>query len=100
MKVYALRDKNTKLYLPWGKHARNNSRENFTTSDKPRIFNTKKSASNARTAWLAGIWRMTGGYINYTGEYDSSLEPRPVTGRIKENIEIVTFELIEIESLI
>ena len=92
MKAFALRDKKTGLYLPWGRHNRHNSWEEFTSEDRPRLFNTKRAAVNTKTAWSFGKWR----WLGY-GE-DAALEPtgfkcehRPTT-----EIEIVEFNLVEV----
>lgn len=89
MQAWALRAKATGLYLPWGKHNRNNSWEEFTSVDRPRLFNTKRSAVNTLIAWRYGGWHWRG-----YGE-DTCLEPvRTKTVRNIE-IEIVSFEMSE-----
>lgn len=90
MKAWALRDKQTGLYLPWGAHNRNNSWEEFTSVDRPRLFNSKRAAVNTLTAWRYGKWSWRG-----SGE-DCSLEPSRYKSdhRPKAEIEIVEFDLV------
>ena len=91
MKAFALRDKETGLYLIWGRNKRGNSKAKFISALYPRLFNTKREAVNCKTAWKSGIWSH-----NYDG--DSSLEPRFIKDRKEMNIEIVEFNLIEKEA--
>lgn len=89
MQAWALRAKATGLYLPWGNHNRNNSAEEFTSADRPRLFNSKTAAINTITAWRFGRWRWSG-----YGE-DVGLEPHATKTDRKIEIEIVEFELKE-----
>jgi len=97
MKAWALRDKGTKLCLPWGKHNRHNSWEEFTSENKPRLFNSKRAASNAKIAWMQGKWRIYTSYNSF--EYgESSVEPKFIKERKEKEIEIVEFDLTEKEA--
>lgn len=95
MKAFALRDKSTGMYLPWGKKNKNNSWTEFNTMLYPRLFNTKRCAVNARVAWRAGKWGWWG-----TNSFDgsSTLEPKYVKERKEAEIEIVEFDLKEKEA--
>lgn len=52
MKAWAVRNKHTKLYIPWGPSQRSNSYEEPTSVDKPRLFLSKRGAQNMLTSWL------------------------------------------------
>lgn len=98
MRAWALRDSATGLYLPWGEHNRNNSRQVFDSKDRPRIFNSKRAAVNTRTAWKFGVWKVQSVMHSYFGvdEGDYSLEPIAADGRQDVKIEIVEFDLVEV----
>lgn len=98
MKVWALRNKETGLYIPMGEHGRNNSCMEPTSKDRPRLHTSKRAAVNTLTAWLAGKWRWTTNKDWESGIAESTLEPhKTITKRIKEDIEIVEFELVEVK---
>jgi len=93
MKAWALRDAETCLYIPWGKHNRHNSAQEFDSKDRPRLFTSKRAAVNTLTAWREGRWRMTG--IGYGEEGDYYPDPLPIEGRRLRKIEVVEFALVE-----
>lgn len=99
MKVWAIRDKNTKLYIPDSRSYK--SHEEATSSDRPRIYFSKRSVQNSLTAWLRGKWNQsTSGGYTYFGEPDYEIITEPVKdeSRKRENMEIVEFSLVELVS--
>ena len=94
MKSWALRATETGLYLPWGRSNRGNSMVEFTSIDRPRLFNSKRAAINTLTSWRFGKWRWSG-----HGE-NTSLEPSgyKCEYRLKLKIEVVEFELAEVKN--
>ena len=94
MKAWALRDTESGLYLPWGKHNRQNSWQEFDSKDRPRLFTSKRAAVSTVVAWRQGGWRTTGS-TSYYGEYDYYLEPKHIEGRDSRKIAIVEFDLTE-----
>lgn len=97
MRAWALRDSESKLYLAWGKRLRKNSHAEFTSVDAPRLFSTKRAASNAKVAWMAGKWRfVTSGNGD---DVDVYVEPRSIDGRKDRKIEVVEFLLQETEAV-
>jgi hypothetical protein len=91
MKVWAIRVKNTDLYLPY--KSRNHSRATPVSISilPPRWHATKRGAQNALTAWLQGVWHCRG--------YDEhcALSPKFMLGRERASMEIVEFTLREIQ---
>lgn len=69
----------------------------------PRLHLSKRSAQNTLTTWLLGRahWKaMPVTYDSYNGEYDGGdiiKTNQKVPTRLRENMEIVEFELIEKE---
>jgi hypothetical protein len=101
MKAFAIRDKNTKLYLTA-------KRGSFTFDEPkqgtPRLHLTKRSAQNTLTTWLLGYvdWHTTPtSYDPFNGDYDGGEVIRQYTKkehRKRENMEIVEFDLVEVKS--
>lgn len=91
MIIYAIRNKNTKLYLSEGKAL---SRTNARFSNVPRWFNKSAAAKNALNCWVLGIWR------NSIDSYGKQEGPQPPNkkpdDRNKEDLEIVAFKIKEI----
>lgn len=54
MMAWALRDRNTGLYLPWGVKGRSNSFAEFTSVDRPRLLNSLRSAQFLAKNWIRG----------------------------------------------
>ena len=99
MKAYALRDSESGLYLPWGNNLRHNSHAEFVSVDNPRLFNTKRAVTNARTAWLSGKWR---GVTVQHGEFGEDVDYYPAPFYMEERrdrkIEVVEFSLTEVRN--
>jgi hypothetical protein len=96
MEVFAIRVFGTTKYLPMRKKSRGFSYDEPTDEKPPRLFYTKRSAQNALTAWLQGVWEnhtVTSGY--YGEDVDVYPEPKKVEGRQREMMEIVKFQLHE-----
>lgn len=78
--------------------------DNHDVDSSPRLFLTKRGATNSLSAWLRGIWGKEQ-YVDSDGwEYPSYLvdtEPlvkqHPKIPRIKSEMKIVTLSLLEIE---
>lgn len=93
---WAIRQISTGKYLPmrW-KRARGYSFDEPSFAF-PRLFPSQRSASSALAAWLQGEWKMDS---LRSGEYGEEIErfwaPEPVEGRMREDFEIVQFELVE-----
>ena len=66
----------------------------------PRLMFTQRSAQNALSMWLQGEWRnvtsVPTGYFDDDGG-DSELVPsEPLVPRVREDMEIVLFALVEV----
>ena len=59
MKIYAIQNIETKLFLEAGKSM---ARTRAKFGSKPRLFNTKHAASNALSCWILGNWGSDEGY--------------------------------------
>jgi len=94
MKLWAVRNKHTKLYFPGYSSTRGSSFVEPTSKDRPRFHRTRFSASQTLAAWCRGYHiplKDNEGYGLFTYGY----KIRPVEGRKKEDFEIVEFNLIE-----
>lgn len=88
LKIYAVRNKLTKLFLSKGK-SRTQTAASF--SNKPRLFTTSSGAKNAMNAWSKGIWQI--GYTNTLEgpEYGGPEPPKnKPEDRKLEELEVVT----------
>lgn len=83
MKIYAIKNIQTGLYLSNGK-AMARTRAKFDS--KPRLFNTKSAASNALSCWLLGVW---GNHVDYEGNQDGPTPPNKVPDDRKEIAEFL-----------
>lgn len=101
MIIYAIRLKGTDKYLPyWYKEGNRIKKGSYSFTEPtneipPRFFVTKASAVNALTAWLSGKWAWRG--ANYIDGPEYNLEPKTITTRKKELMEIVSFKIKEIK---
>lgn len=100
MKTWAIRVKNTELYLPTARNSHSYSEP--TNIKYPRFHKSKRGAQNALIAWLQGHWiqKTTGGYT-WFGEPDfetATFVNEEVPDRKRENMEIVEFELKELKT--
>lgn len=104
--LYAIRHKPTGHYLPdpdrvqWRKsHV---EPVDCSGDTNPRLFHTELSAKRALSAWLQGKWKAdlsweSEGY-EYGGYYVQDTPcPDPVAHRVKDDMEIVPFHLLEIK---
>lgn len=102
MKAYAIKLKNTNKYLPilWRKRY-GFSHTEPTNEQLPRLFPTLRSAQNALTAWLQGKFETRTETSGMFGE-DVSIyvEAIKVEGRERKNMQIVTFTLREVGTII
>jgi len=62
----------------------------------PRIFYSKQSAMNALTAWLQGKFKVDTTYT-FAGEPDCAIIVDPQPHRVRSDMEIVTYQMIEVE---
>jgi len=69
MKIYAIKNTNSGLYLSEGKALAKTAAK---FSDKPRLFNNKRAATNAMNCWVLGIWRNS---IDSYGEQEGPCPP-------------------------
>jgi len=69
MKIYAIQNIETKLFLEPGK-AMARSRAKFGNS--PRLFTKKSAASNALNCWLAGVWH---NHVDFEGQPEGPMPP-------------------------
>jgi hypothetical protein len=100
MKTWAIRLKETDKYLPVSRGGNSYVEPTSSTISYPRLHKSKRGAQNALTAWLQGHWiqKTTGGY-SYFGEPDFETETfanKKIESRKRENMEIVEFDLIEV----
>ncbi len=99
MKLWAIRNKHTKLFIPTPRTHRGFSWETASSSDKPRLHWSKRAAQNALTAWLAGTWKnqFSGATYFEPPEYEgpAPFKPSPDDNRKREEMEIVEFSLEE-----
>lgn len=85
--LYAIRQKPTGFFLPHTEKAHSYSEPRPTK--QPRLFPGKKSADAALTQWLRG---------HHISEWDRDdgrilVGVEPVTGRVREDMEVVEMEL-------
>ncbi len=83
MKIYAIRKKNTELFISQAKGSANTS---ATLSKNPRLFVKRGSATQALDCWCMGKWSM-----RWEGDYYGLPEPpdkKPID-RDKNDFEIV-----------
>ena len=98
--IYAIRHKPTGHFLP----ARKSNRRGFSFDEPlpsggalgPRVFYSKQSAMNALTAWLQGKFKADTTY-SYEGEADYAITVDPQPHRVRSDMEIVTYQMIEVE---
>lgn len=83
MKVWAIRVKNTDKWLAYRKNGYTYA-EPEGGNKPPRFHVTKRGAQNALTAWLRG-------YYNFGGKYIKQER------RLREDMEIVEFDLVEVK---
>jgi hypothetical protein len=91
MKIYAIQNINTKLFLSEGKRL---ARTSADFSDKPRLFNNKRAATNAMTCWVLGIWRNK---IDDYGEQEGPSPPDKIPNDRKENSQFLKVVEAEVE---
>lgn len=108
MIVYAIRHKPCREWMPARMNKSGAGWSYWTpgsTDDKPfdahpRLFFTLQSARNALTMWLQGVWKRDqgndgGSYFNPPEYYDEMTVNAPPTPRVRANMEIVWFDLLE-----
>lgn len=97
MKTYAVRHKATGLFIPrlaTGKR-RGGSHLEPSNEREPRLFHNKLSASAFLSNWCQGIMK-TDEYINSSGNYEQTLKVIKQPHRIRSEMEIVEFDLVEV----
>jgi len=101
MDLWAVRKKGTNEYLPQVKRQHGFSFTEPTSIEKepPRLHFTEKAAHASLAQWLRGYHKKTrsGGYSNYSGEYDYEeyITVEPVAHRRLEDMEVVRFAALE-----
>lgn len=60
----------------------------------PRVFTTKRSATNALSSWLRGKVYHSSGYDGWDNEYYEGTDLVPVPSRKKDEMEIISVELV------
>lgn len=68
MKIYAIQNTNTGLFLSEGKYY---NRTSAKFSKSPRLFNNKRGATNAMNCWKLGTW------MNKIDSFGENLGPEP-----------------------
>src|SRR5882762_1696500 len=98
MKTYAVRQISTGLFIPRLKQGRRRGGSHLEPSNErePRLFHNKAAAKAFLGNWLQGKF-VDSGYQNGYGEYESDLKVIKQPHRIKEDMEIIEFELVEIK---
>ena len=98
MKVYAVRQKSTGLFIPrleTGKR-RGGSFLEPSNEREPRFFHNRAAAQAFLSNWLQGIFKTHRTTDWETGDTEPELEIVPQLHRKKEDMEIVEFECIEV----
>ena len=94
---YVLRHKPTGDTIPYahGRRGRGGSHVEPCNPefDRPRLFETARTAKAFLTLWLEGKITVSRGVDQYTGEYDENWHTEPVPTRTRETMEIVAVEL-------
>jgi hypothetical protein len=98
MKVYAIRQKSTGLFIPRLKsgHKRGGSHLEPSNEREPRIFHNALAARAFLSNWLRGVTKVT---VSTYPEPDYGTELIPQPHRIKEDMEIVEFVCTEIHPI-
>ncbi len=91
MKIYAIKNIQTGLYLSNGK-AMARTRAKFDS--KPRFFNNKAAASNALSCWLLGVWE---NHVDCEGIQDGPMPPNSAPNDRKEIAEFLKVVEAEVE---
>ena len=105
MKVWSIRDKRDGFYMP--AHMPSKQRGAYSSDEPrkdggeqgPRLFPSLQSARNSLTAWLAGKWKEDWNMnVDFEGISDEKYDLSPVKEphRLRENMEIVEFNLVEV----
>lgn len=96
MKTYAVRQISTGLFIPRLKPGKRRGGSHLEPSNirEPRLFHNKISARAFISNWCQGVFKLS--YPNsLDGECDITIIKQP--HRIKEDMEIVEFELVEVK---
>ena len=91
MKIYAIRNVKDGLYLSEGKALAKTAAK---FSDKPRLFNNKRAATNAMNCWILGIWRNK---VDIYGEQEGPCPPDIVPDDRKEVAEFLKIVEAEVD---
>lgn len=86
MKIYAIKNIKTGLYLSNGKAM---ARTKASFSEIPRLFNKKQAASSALNCWLLGVWH---NHIDFEGQLEGPCPPDKTPddrNNMKEDLKIV-----------
>lgn len=89
MEAFAIRKKNTNLFLPGGRR-RGFTNDELTDWEKkyPRLFSKKQGASQALRWWLKGICT-----VSYFGDDGEDWDTTKIESRKPEDMEIVKLRL-------
>lgn len=98
MNCYAVRQKSTGLFIPRLKVGRRRGGSHLEPSNErePRLFHNKISARAFLSNWFQGTFENYD-YQNSYGEYEQDVKITKQPHRIKEDMEIVEFLLVEIK---
>lgn len=92
MKVWAIRVKGTDKWLAYRRNGSYSYAEPEGGNIPPRFHVTKRGAQNALTNWLQGHYN-----FGWSGYQTTRLRYIKQPHRIKENMEIVEFALVEVK---
>ena len=98
MKVYAVRQKSTGLFIPrleTGKR-RGGSWLEPSNEREPRFFHNKKAAQSFLGNWLQGIFKNENHSDYESGIVETYAVPEKQPHRKKEDMEIIEFDCIEV----
>ena len=91
MKIYAIQNTSTNLFLSEGKPM---ARTIAKFTDKPRLFNNKRSATMALNCWILGRWSNK---IDFEGQPEGPCPPDKIPDDRKEVAEFLKVVEAEVE---
>lgn len=97
MKFWLIRHKPTGFYLPQPDGRMERGGSHVEPADKneqePRLFKSRRAATNALGQWLRGKFTRGSGYDSLNHEYYEDISVTPVPSRVKADMEIVELEM-------
>jgi hypothetical protein len=79
---------------PVGRMGRGGSHVEPSTTERPRLFMSRRAAVNGLSAWLRGKVHHSSGYDSYAGEYYENTSLEPVPSRKRDEMEIIEVQLV------